>query len=195
MDFQLSDEQRDIKKAAREFSEGELREIARECDLKEEFPMSLLKKACDLGSIGVFIPEAYGGAGLGFLEHAFILEEFWKVDPVLGQELCSVTFGAEGLVLFGTEGQKKTYLRPLTTGKAIMGFSITEPDAGSDAGSVITSAQKDGDTYVINGSETARTVVHKACWSVDHGLIDTNLVAMAKWYACNVAIKVVDEAL
>jgi len=80
MDFELSKEQQDIQKAAREFAVGEFREIARDCDLNEEFPRSLLEKAGDLGFIGVFIDEDYGGAGLGFLEHALILEEFWKID-------------------------------------------------------------------------------------------------------------------
>jgi len=116
MDFQLSEEQKDIAKAAREFAEGEMREIARECDLTETFPLSLLKKASDLGFIGVFIDEAYGGAGLGFLEHALILEEFWRVDPGLGQQLCSVTFGAEEILLFGNDEQKKIYLPPLARG-------------------------------------------------------------------------------
>ena len=112
-----------------------------------------LEKAGKLGFLGVFIQEEYGGAGLGFLEHALILEEFWKVDPGLSQELCSVTFGAEEFLLFGTEEQKKKFLPPLTRGRAIMGFAITEPDAGSDTASVLTSAiLKDGE-YVINGNK------------------------------------------
>jgi len=153
MDFELSKEQWDIQKAAREFAEGELRDIARDCDINEEFPKSLLEKAGDLGFIGVFIDEEYGGAGLGFLEHALILEEFWKVDPGLGQELCSVTFGAEELLLFGTADQKRKYLPPLAQGRAIMGFAITEPDAGSDTASVSTRAVLDGDEYVISGNK------------------------------------------
>ena len=80
MDFELSKEQQDIQKTACEFAVGEFREIARDCDLNEEFPRYLLEKAGDLGFIGVFIDEEYGGAGLGFLEHALILEEFWKID-------------------------------------------------------------------------------------------------------------------
>ncbi len=153
MDFELSSEQKDIRKAALEFAEGEFRDIARECDIKEEFPRPLLEKAGELGFLGVFIPEEYGGAGLGFLEHALILEEFWKVDPGLSQELCSVTFGAEEFLLFGTEDQKRKFLPPLTGGKAIMGFAITEPGAGSDTASVSTSAVlKDGE-YVINGNK------------------------------------------
>ena len=82
--------------------------------MTEEFPGSLLKKAAELGFIGVFIEEEYNGAGLCFFEHALILEEFWKVDPGLGQELCSVTFGADEFLLFGTEDQRKRYLLPLT---------------------------------------------------------------------------------
>lgn len=153
MDFKLSKEQRDIQRAARKFAEGEFKDIARECDLTEEFPMSLLKKAAELGFIGVFIDKENSGAGLGFFEHALILEEFWKVDPGLGQELCSVTFGAEEFLLFGTEDQKKRYLPPLTQGNAIMGFAITEPDAGSDTASASATAVMDGNEYIINGSK------------------------------------------
>jgi alkylation response protein AidB-like acyl-CoA dehydrogenase len=153
MDFQLSKEQRDIKRAARKFAQGEFKDIARDCDLNETFPPSLLETAANLGFIGVFIGSEYGGAGLGFLDHAIILEEFWKVDPGLGQELCSVTFGAEELLMFGTEEQKMKYLPPLVQGKAVMGFSITEPNAGSDACAGITSAIPDGEEYIINGNK------------------------------------------
>ncbi|MBW1703895.1 MAG: acyl-CoA dehydrogenase family protein [Deltaproteobacteria bacterium] len=153
MDFELSKEQTDIRKAAKEFAEGEFRDIARDCDLNEEYPETLIKKGGELGFIGVFIDEAYGGAGLGFLEHALIMEEFWKVDPGLGQQFCSVTFGSEVFLLFGSENQKKKYLPPLARGKAIMGFAITEPDAGSDTASASTSAVLKGAEYVINGSK------------------------------------------
>ena len=153
MDFELSKEQQDIQKAAREFAEGEFVDIARDCDLNEKFPRSLLEKAADLGFIGVFIDEKYGGAGLGFLEHALILEEFWRIDPGLSQVLCSVTFGSEEFILFGTEDQKSKYLPPLTQGKAIMGFAITEPDAGSDTLSASTTAVLSNGEYVINGNK------------------------------------------
>lgn len=153
MDFELSKEQQDIQKAAREFAEGEFVDIARDCDLNEKFPRSLLEKAADLGFIGVFIDEKYGGAGLGFLEHALILEEFWRIDPGLSQVLCSVTFGSEVFILFGNEDQKSKYLPPLTQGKAIMGFAITEPDAGSDTLSASTTAVLSNGEYVINGNK------------------------------------------
>lgn len=153
MDFELSREQRDIKQAAREFAEKEFSKIAKECEEKEEVPRELLKKGAELGFVGVFIPEAYGGAGLGFLEHALILEEFWRVDPGLGQQFCSLTFGSEELILFGTEEQKRKYLPRLTSGEAIMGFAITEPDAGSDTASASTRAELVGDQWVLNGNK------------------------------------------
>ena len=153
MDFELSKEQQDIRQAAREFALGELKDIAAECDQNETYPPDLIKKAGELGFLGVFIDEAYGGAGFGFLEHAIILEEFWKVDPGLGQQLCSVSFGAEEFLLFGTEDQKQKYLTPVAEGNAIMGFAITEPDAGSDTLSASTSAVLEGDEYRINGGK------------------------------------------
>ena len=106
MDYDLTKEQQYIQKAAREFARGEFPEVARECDINETIPMEILKKARKLDLIGLFIPEEYGGPGLGYFEQALVLEEFWKVDPGIAQELCSVSFGAEELILFGTEEQK-----------------------------------------------------------------------------------------
>jgi alkylation response protein AidB-like acyl-CoA dehydrogenase len=336
MDFELTNRQKQIRLAAREFAEGEFPGIGQDCEAKEDFPREIVKKAAELGFIGAFIKKEYGGLGLGFFEHAIILEEFWRIDPGLGQVLCSMTIGAEELLFFGTEEQKKKYLPPLVRGDWIMGISITEPEAGSDTASVTTTGKKVGDEYVINGNkvmitngtianyilvfcltnpeaaskskrhsfilvetdregykadrihgkmgirasdtaniyfnnvrvpkenlvgaegngfpqlmrffdhsrafvgahgvglaqgafeqainyvkkrkqfgktigsfqvtqfkiaematliETARSLVHKACWYLDHGKPNTQLSAMAKWWAGNVAVKVVDEAL
>ena len=336
MDFEMTNRQKQIRLAAREFAEGELAGIGQECEIKEDFPRDLIRKAAQLGFIGVFIKKENGGLGLGFLEHATILEEFWRVDPGLGQVFSSLTFGAEELQFFGSEEQKKKYLPPLVKGDWIMGFSITEPEAGSDTASAVTTAKKEGDEYVINGNkvmitngtvanfvlvyclthpeetsrskrhsillvetdrpgykadrihrkmgirasdtanlyfnnvrvpkenlvgvegngfsqlmkffdhsrsyvaahgvglaqgameqavnyvkkrkqfgktiasfqvtqfkiaematliETARSLVHKTCWNLDRGNVDSQLSAMAKWWACNVAVRVVDEAL
>jgi len=152
MDFELTNRQKQIRLAAREFAEGEFQEMAREYDRKEEFPRELWKKACELGFIGLFIKKGYGGLGLGFLEFTMVMEEFWRVDPGCGNILLT-TFGSELIQLYGTEEQKKKYLPPLTQGKAIMGTAITEPDAGSDILSILTLAKRDGDSYVINGSK------------------------------------------
>ncbi len=157
MDFELTEEQKDIIRAAREFAEGEFPEIAQECDRKEEFPRHLWKKACQLGFVGVFIKEDYGGPGLGFLEHCLINEEFWRVDPGIGLSILAATFGSEMIQLFGTEKQKKALLPPLVKGEAITGAAITEPDAGSDVTSVITRAIPVKGEYIINGTKTFTT--------------------------------------
>ena len=153
MDFELGNRQKQIRLAAREFAEGELAPIGKECEAKADFPRDIIEKAAQLGFVGVFIKKDYGGLGLGSLEDAIIHEEFWRADPGLGQVFSQTTFGAKELVLFGTEEQKKKYLSPLVKGECVMGFSITEPEAGSDAASVITRAEKVGEDYVINGNK------------------------------------------
>ena len=153
MDFLLTKEQKYIQKAAREFALGELAPVGREFDLNETYPEDIVKKARELDLIGLFIPEKFGGPGLGFLEQALVLEEFWKVDPGISQQLCSITFGAEEFILFGTDEQGKKFLEPIFTGDAVMGFAITEPDAGSDTLSASTAAVKEDNEWVINGSK------------------------------------------
>ncbi|MFC1535382.1 acyl-CoA dehydrogenase family protein [Thermodesulfobacteriota bacterium] len=153
MDFTLSKEQLDIKNAAREFAEGEFPQIAKECDEEEKFDRNLLEKARQLGFVGANIPAEYGGPGLSSFEKALIMEEFCKVDPGLALAIISVTFGAEILIDFGTEGQKERYLTPLVEGQAIMATAVTEPDAGSDVASAQTTAVRDRDEYIINGSK------------------------------------------
>ena len=153
MDFTLTKEQIDIQKAAREFALGEFPDRAQEFDRNETFDLDIWRKACELGFVGVFIDEQYGGAGLGFLEHCLITEEFWAVDAGMANAVITSTFGSELLGLFGTEEQKQTYLPPLVGGEAIIGTAITEPDAGSDVTGAITTAVRDGDEWVINGSK------------------------------------------
>ena len=152
MDFEPTDEQRDIKMAAREFAEKAFPEVAEECDIYETFPIDIWRKACELGFIGVFIKEEYGGVGLGFLENALIAEEFSRVDPGCGHIILT-TLGSEFIQFYGREEQKKKYLPPLTKGEAITGMAITEPDAGSDVTLVRTTAERMGDNYVINGNK------------------------------------------
>jgi len=153
MNFDLTKDQQDIKQASREFAEGEFPEIAQECDQKEEYPKKLVKKAAELGFIGINFPEEYGGSGYGYMEKCLMTEEFWRVDPGLGSVLISATFGSDMIDLFGTDEQKKGYLIPLTKGEAVMGSAITEPDAGSDVSAIKTTAENDGNDYVINGNK------------------------------------------
>ncbi|MCX7857115.1 MAG: acyl-CoA/acyl-ACP dehydrogenase [Deltaproteobacteria bacterium] len=151
--FDLTPEQKDIKKAAREFAEGEFREVARTLDEKEEFNEYLWKKAAELGFIAVFVEEKYGGQGLGYLEHSIICEEFARVDLGIAHSIASTFFGTQLLSLIATEEQKKKFLTPVAKGEAKMGVAITEPDAGSDVASVKTVAKKVGDEYVISGNK------------------------------------------
>jgi alkylation response protein AidB-like acyl-CoA dehydrogenase len=153
MDYKLTKEQQDIRQAAREFAEGEFPQVAQECDREEKMDPTLIEKARELGFVGAFIPEEYGGPGLGLFESALIVEEFARIDLGLCQAIISVPFGAEILVAFGSEEQKKEYLTPLVKGNAILATAITEPDAGSDIFRAQTSAIKDGEDYVINGSK------------------------------------------
>ena len=157
MDFSLTKEQQDIVKAARKFALGEFPNRAVEFDRNETFDYTLWKKACELGFVGVFIDEKYGGAGYGFFEHCLLNEEFWAVDPGIGSAILSTTFGSELLSLYGTENQKETVLPRLVSGDAIMGTAITEPDAGCDVTGAVTTAVNSGDSWVINGTKMFAT--------------------------------------
>ncbi len=163
MDFSLSKEQQDIVKAARKFALGEFPGRAIEFDREESFDYTIWKKACELGFVGVFIDEKYGGAGYGFFEHCLLNEEFWAVDPGIGSAILSTTFGSELLSMYGTDTQKNAVLPRLVSGDAIMGTAITEPDAGCDVTGAVTTAVNEGDSWVINGSKmfaTNGTVAH-----------------------------------
>ncbi len=153
MCFNLTKEQIDIQKAAREFAEGELRPVARDLDAREAFDDRLWKKAAELGFLAVFVDEQYGGLGLGYLEQCLIVEEFARVDLGIAHALESTFFGTQLIQLAGNEKQKQEYLPPVCRGEMRMGVAITEPDAGSDVTSVTTEAIKDRGDYVINGNK------------------------------------------
>ncbi|MDR2017408.1 MAG: acyl-CoA dehydrogenase family protein [Syntrophobacterales bacterium] len=162
--MELTVEQRDIVKAAREFAEKEFKDRAKEFDEKEEFDLSIARRACENGFVGTFIQEEYGGAGLGFLEHSLITEQLWRVDPGCGQAVNSWSFGSEMVQSFGTEEQKKKYLTKIPTGEKMIAFAITEPDAGSDVTGLKTRAERKGDKYLINGSKMFITNGSLADW-------------------------------
>jgi alkylation response protein AidB-like acyl-CoA dehydrogenase len=149
----LTPEQKDIKQAAREFAEKEFTDIAREMDDKEYFPDALWKKIAENGFIGVFIPEEYGGAGLGYFEQCLIIEEFARIDGGIAQSTVSCYFGTQIINMFGTEEQKQKYLPAVANGTWRAGMASTEPDAGSDVAAITTAAVKDGYDYVINGNK------------------------------------------
>jgi len=154
MDFDLSREQKDIVRAAREFAMGEFTpERIEDFERDENFDEKIWKKACQLGFVGVWINEEYDGAGMGFFENCLITEEFSVVDLGCALSVGATCFGSEIIQTFGRQSQKTQYLPPLVKGETKMGNAITEPDAGSDTAGAKTVANRDGDDYVINGSK------------------------------------------
>ncbi len=152
MDFEFSDEIKMLRKTAGDFAKNEFEPVAQDLDREEKYPRDVWKKASGLGLIGAWIPEEYGGSGVGFFGNAIITEEFSRVD--LGMSLIIAgTFGCEAIYWAGTEEQKKKYLSLVSHGEAISAGAFTEPDAGTDVAGARTRAVKDGDEYVINGNK------------------------------------------
>ena len=155
MRFELSEEHKEVRAAAREFAEKEFTtDKAREFVEKGEFPWYLYKKAAKLGFLRPHIPEEYGGQGMDFLSTILIHEEFVRVDSTLGTAVLSGPFGAQLIYEYGTEEQKKAYLPRTLSGEATMFAAFTEPGHGSDILRLDTTARKDGEYYVINGTKT-----------------------------------------
>jgi alkylation response protein AidB-like acyl-CoA dehydrogenase len=155
VNFDLNEEEKGIQKAASDFANGEFdKEVALELERNHQFPLAILKKACNLGFIGIHYPEEYGGQGYGILENALIVETFCRRDSGIGVCLSIANFSSEIILRFGSEIQKKKYLIPLTKGEAISAGAFTEPDHGSDITSLRTTALKDANGYLINGVKT-----------------------------------------
>ncbi len=153
MDFELTDEQKALQEMAYKFAKNEFGPMAKECDREEKYAGEVWQKACEVGLVGVVIPEEYGGAGAGWMEVALITEQLSRIDMGLGLVVMAATFGSENILLYGSEEQRKKYLPPLANGKAISAGAYTEPDAGTDVAGAKTSAVKDGGDYIINGSK------------------------------------------
>jgi acyl-CoA dehydrogenase len=153
MDFSLSPEQEQIREEVQRFAENEVTPVATEYDTAEEFPHDVVEEAAKMGLTGANIPVDYGGAGYSALDTAIIIEELFAADAGIGLSIVACSFGADALMGFGTEEQKEQFLRPVAEGEAIMGTAISEPDVGSDVSAVATSAEKDGDEWVINGNK------------------------------------------
>ena len=154
MDFSLSMEQEILRNSVRDFAEKEIKPVAGEQDEKEEFSYETMRKMGDLGLFGMFVSEKYGGQGMDYVSYIIATEEIARVD---GSHAATVaagnSLGIGPLYYFGNEEQKQRYLPELCTGKALWGFGLTEPNAGSDAGNSKTTAVLDGNHWVINGSK------------------------------------------
>jgi alkylation response protein AidB-like acyl-CoA dehydrogenase len=153
--FPLSNEHKMLRDAARDFAQKEIAPIAAELDESGEFPYATMKKMGELGFMGIEVPEQYGGAGMDALSYMLALEEICKVDASHGV-IMSVnnSLYCHGILKFGTEEQKHKFITPIATGKAIGGYSLTEPQNGSDAGAMKSRATRDGDFYVLNGRKS-----------------------------------------
>ena len=155
MDFELTKSQKEIQKAAREFAKGEFdRELALELDRKHEFPTKIWKKAADLGFIGVHYPEEYSGQDLGVLENIIIADEFCTQDSGIGSAIILSNFASECVLRFGSEDLKQKFLPAVAEGKMLSGGAFTEPGHGSDITFLDTTAVREGDEWIINGTKT-----------------------------------------
>ncbi len=152
--FELNEEQLQIKYSIREFAESEVRPHVMEWDENQHFPTELLPKLAELGLMGIIFPEEYGGAGMGYVEYATIIEELGRVDGSIGlsvaahNSLCS-----NHIFMFGTEQQKQKYLIPLARGEHFGAWGLTEAQAGSDASGTKTTAVRSNGGWIVNGSK------------------------------------------
>ncbi len=154
MDFELSMEQEILRKTVRDFAEKEIAPLARELDEKEEFSLDTCRAMGELGLFGMVVDEAYGGQGMDYVSYIIAVEELARVDGSHAATIAAGnSLGIGPIYYYGNEEQKKKYLPDLCAGRALWGFGLTEPGAGSDAGGARTTAVLDGDQWVINGSK------------------------------------------
>jgi hypothetical protein len=173
MDFSFTDEQQQLRRTVREFAEAEIRPHVLEWDEASRFPEALVPKLADLGLLGVIFPEEYGGAGLGYVEYAIAIEELARVDGSVSLSVAAHnSLCTNHIYKFGSEEQRKKYVVPLAQGKMLGAWSLTEPEAGSDAGGTRTTAVLKDGCWVINGSKTFTTNGHLAGVCVGMAMTD-----------------------
>jgi alkylation response protein AidB-like acyl-CoA dehydrogenase len=170
MEFSFSEELLEIKRTVREFAENEIRPHVMEWDEQQVFPLDVLKKLAHLGFLGILIPTEFGGAGLGYTEYVTIVEELSRVDGSIGISVAAHNSLCTGHIYnFGSDDQRRRFVVPLAKGEKIGAWSLTEPEAGSDAAGTQTVARLDGDHWILNGQKTFTT----------HGTYGDICVAMA----------------
>jgi short-chain 2-methylacyl-CoA dehydrogenase len=154
VNFDLTDEQQNIRRLVRDFAVNEVRPVAEELDRTKSFPYEIVKKLGELGLMGIPYPEEYGGGGADTLSYAIAVEELARIDSSVAITMAANTsLGTWPVYAFGSEAQKQEWMPKLTSGETLGAFGLTEPEAGSDAGNVRTTAQLDGDEWVINGAK------------------------------------------
>jgi len=175
LEFSLTDEQKQLRRTVREFADAEILPHVMEWDEVSKFPSEIIPKLAEMGFLGVIFPDKYGGAGMGYVEYAIIIEELSRVDGSIGiivaahNSLCT-----NHIYKFGTEEQKKKYVTPLAQGKKLGCWSLTEPEAGSDAGGTRTTAVRRDGGWLLNGSKTFTTNGHYADVCVGMAVTDAS---------------------
>src|SRR5437899_9204253 len=154
MDFSLTDDQKQIRDMVREFAESEIKPHVMEWDEAQAFPLETVKKLGELGMLGAIFPEQYGGAALSYVDYVNIIEELGVVDSGIGLTVAAHnSLGSGHIYLTGGEEQKKKWLPKLTSGEWLGAWGLTEPGSGSDAAGMRTTAVKDGNEWVLNGTK------------------------------------------
>ncbi len=163
MDFEYTPEQIHLRKAVREFAEAEIAPHVMEWDEAQTFPLEVIRKLGPLGYMGAIFPEELGGSGLGYIEYSIIIEELSRVDGSVGIIVAAHTsLCSNHIYKMGSEEQRRRYLPKLASGEWLGCWSLTEPEAGSDAAGTRTHAELDGEEWVLNGSKTFTTNAHHA---------------------------------
>jgi alkylation response protein AidB-like acyl-CoA dehydrogenase len=152
--FDLTDEQRDIQRLARDFAQGEVKPVAEELDREKRFPYEIIEKAAGIGLMGIPYPEQYGGGGADNLSYALAIEELTRVDSSVAITVAAHTsLGTYPIYSFGSDAQKDELLPELTSGRTLCSFGLTEPEAGSDAGNTRTTAVLEDGHWRIDGAK------------------------------------------
>jgi alkylation response protein AidB-like acyl-CoA dehydrogenase len=168
--FCLTDDQQLLRTSVREFAETEIRPHIREWDETQHLPASFLAKLADLGLMGIQFAPAYGGSGMSAVDYCICIEELARVDPSVSLSVAAHNgLGAAHIAMFGTEAQKQQYLAPLARGEKLAAWGLTEPGSGSDAAAMRTTATRDGEDWILNGSKLFIT----------HGASGDTMVVMA----------------
>lgn len=153
--LEFTEEQRSIQEAIRDFAVNVLKPVVMEYDESQKFPFEIVKELAGMGCMGILVPEAYGGSGLGYVEYALVIEELARVDPSVALTVAAHNgLCTNHILMFGSEEQKRRYLPLLASGEWIGAWGLTESVSGSDAASMITTAVRDGDEWVLNGGKT-----------------------------------------
>ncbi|MFB6118436.1 acyl-CoA dehydrogenase family protein [Halosegnis sp.] len=143
-----------VRRAVREFGEEEIRPVAKEHDENKEYPLELRKKAAEYDFVAPSIPEEYGGAGMDPISRSIVTEELWRADPGIGSAIGSAGFGSSMILEYGDEWMKEEWLPRITAGESASFSAISEPAHGSNVAGMETTAEKDGDEWVIDGNKT-----------------------------------------